>query len=330
MNIIVGFGIAGAALALQLRKRGMNVLVYDEPYENQASRVAAGLFNPVTGKLMQKTWNADTLFPYLHDFYREAEELTGEKFFFPKKICIPFLSIEEQNNWTVNDHDFVEEVYSGGKFGEFINDKLGGVILKNSGFVDTEKYLNAVRKLFDVKHEKFNYDNHKGETIIFCEGVKVKSNPFFKWVPINPLKGETLTIKTEKELPYIFNRGVYVVPVGDRTYRAGSTYLRDASEGPTEAGRKTLIENLNALLKIPCSISTQSWGIRPTTPDRRPLVGTHPEHENLLIFNGMGTKGISLAPWSSGILSDFLAEGLQIKNDLNISRFYALYSKFRD
>jgi hypothetical protein len=50
----------------------------------------------------------------------------------------------------------------------------------------------------------------------------------------------------------------------------------------------------------------------------------------VLIFNGMGTKGVSLAPWSSGILSGYLEDEHQIKNDINISRFYALYSKFRD
>ncbi|MEI9917238.1 MAG: FAD-dependent oxidoreductase [Bacteroidota bacterium] len=99
--IIVGFGLAGAALALQLRKRGRSVMIYDDPKEHQASRVAAGLFNPVTGKLMQKTWQADVLFPYLFDFYKEAEEITGERFFYPTPICIPFLSIEEQNDWTV-------------------------------------------------------------------------------------------------------------------------------------------------------------------------------------------------------------------------------------
>src|SRR5689334_13087073 len=103
--IIVGLGIAGATLALQLRKRNKSVVIFDEPFEHQASRVAAGLFNPITGKMMLRTWNADKLFPYLHKFYREAEHTTGEKFFYPTSICIPFVSVEEQNNWMIKSEE---------------------------------------------------------------------------------------------------------------------------------------------------------------------------------------------------------------------------------
>jgi glycine/D-amino acid oxidase-like deaminating enzyme len=326
--IIVGFGLAGAALALELRKRRRSVMIFDEPYEHQASRVAAGLFNPVTGKLMTKTWNADVLFPYLHDFYTDAEKVTGAKFFYPMPICIPFLSIEEQNNWMLKN-TAEGEVYSNSRYGDFINDKFGGIILKSSGYLDTLKYLEAVSKLFTIE-KNFDYNSHRSEVVIFCEGTRVSTNPYFDWVPVRQLKGETATIRLDKTPPCIFNRGVYVVPAGDNMWRAGATYSHDATEGVSETGKKELREKLDTLLTMPYTIYHHSWGIRPTTPDRRPILGSHPEHKNMVIFNGMGTKGVSLAPWSSGILSDYLLEGRQIKNDINISRFYALYSKFRD
>lgn len=327
--IIIGLGIAGAALALQLRRRGCKVVIFDEPYEHQASRVAAGLFNPITGKLMTKTWNADVLFPYLHDFYREAEKETGAKFFHPMPICIPFVSIEEQNDWMASS----EDVYTKSRYADFIKDDFGGVILRSSGYLDTVKYLESVATLFEVKHERFDYtsfNSYNAKAIIFCEGIKVKENPLFNWVPVRGLKGETVNIKLEKEPPVIFNRGVYIVPANDKTWKVGATYNHDLSEGTTEAGKLELSKKLDHLLAQPYTTSHHSWGIRPTSPDRRPIVGPHPEHKNVLIFNGMGTKGVSLAPWSSGILCDFLLSGLQIKNDINISRFYALYSKFRD
>ncbi|HEX6222999.1 MAG TPA: FAD-dependent oxidoreductase, partial [Chryseolinea sp.] len=71
--IIVGQGLAGSALALQLLKRGKKILVIDRVVPNTASRVAVGLFNPITGRHMIKTWMADKIFPYLHHFYRDAE-----------------------------------------------------------------------------------------------------------------------------------------------------------------------------------------------------------------------------------------------------------------
>jgi glycine oxidase len=322
--IIVGFGLAGAAMALQLRKRGRSVLIFDDPYEHQASRVAAGLFNPVTGKMMTRTWNAGELFPYLHDFYKEAEEITGGRFFYPMPICIPFLSIEEQNDWMSKG----EGVYITSRYGDLIDDRFGGLMPGPAGYLDTTKYLEAVGKLFRIE-KNFDY-SEKVKTVIFCEGIHVSNNPYFNWVPVKPLKGETLTVTLDKNPPVIFNRGVYVVPGGNNTWRVGATYSHDTTEGPTEGGRKELTQKLSSLLRIPYTITNHSWGIRPTTPDRRPIVGPHPEHKNVLILNGMGTKGVSLAPWSSGILSGYLEEGRQINYDINISRFYALYSKFRD
>jgi glycine oxidase len=336
--IIVGFGLAGAALALQLRKRGRTVVIFDTPHEHQASRVAAGLFNPITGKLMTRTWNAGKLFPYLHNFYREAEQLTNSQFFFPKPICIPFVSIEEQNNWMAkSDEEFIEEVYTTSRYGDFINDEFGGVILRSSGYVDTIKYLEATSKLFDIEKqfdynqlsigEDISYASIRARAIIFCEGIQVNKNPFFNWAPVRQLKGETLEIHLDKIPPHIFNRGVYVVPAGEN-FCVGATYSHDITPDISEAGKTELLQKLATLLTLPYTPTHHTWGIRPTTPDRRPMLGPHPEHKNVLIFNGMGTKGVSLAPWSSGILSDYLVDGLQIKNDINISRFYALYSKF--
>lgn len=334
--IIVGFGLAGAALALELRKRHQNVMIFDTPFPHQASRVAAGLFNPITGKVMSLTWNASKIFPRLHQFYQDAEQLTGKKFFFPKPICIPFLTAEEQNNWMVkgNMDQFIQEVYTGSRYNEFVKNNFGGVVLKSSGFVDTVKYLDAVRDLFlregSFREEEFNQSDIPAKAVIYCEGSGVLQNPLFNWLPIRPLKGETLEIELTQDPPVIFNRGVYVVPLGNSRFRVGATYSHDKTEGPTEAGRNELTGKLDALLTIPYTVTNHNWGIRPTTPDRKPILGRHPEHENVWIFNGLGTKGVSLAPWTSGMLSESLTEEFQIDEQVNITRFYALYSKFRD
>jgi glycine oxidase len=336
--IIVGFGLAGATLALDLKQRGQKVMIFDTPFQHQASRVAAGLFNPITGKVMSLTWNAHKIFPRLHEFYQQAEIITGERFFFPKPICIPFLTAEEQNNWMTKSgmDEFIQEVYTGSHYSEFVHDNFGGVILKSSGFIDTVKYLDAVRNLFlregSFHEEEFKHSIHDlpAKAVIYCEGTKVLKNPFFNWVPVTPLKGETLEVELTREMPFIFNRGAYVVPLGGSRFRVGATYSHDKTEGPTEAGKNEITRKLDALLTIPYTVTNHNWGIRPTTPDRKPILGQHPERKNVWIFNGMGTKGVSLAPWTSGMLCDALTKGFQIDDPVNITRFYALYSKFRD
>ncbi len=67
--IIVGQGLAGSLLAHSLRKAGKSVLIVDSFKPNSSSRVAAGLINPVTGRRMVKTWQADTL---LQNEYRAS------------------------------------------------------------------------------------------------------------------------------------------------------------------------------------------------------------------------------------------------------------------
>src|SRR5690606_14851299 len=67
--LLVGQGIAGTLLSYRLIKNGKRVHVIDQPEKNTCSRVAAGLFNPVTGRNLVKTWHADQIFPEIIPFY---------------------------------------------------------------------------------------------------------------------------------------------------------------------------------------------------------------------------------------------------------------------
>jgi glycine oxidase len=327
---------------------GKRVIVFDEPQNNHCSRVAAGLFNPITGMGIVKTWMAEELFSSLTDFYSRCETLLGHNFFFPQLLYRPFYSAEEQNNWmsksgenTVNR--FVDKIFTASTFGGQVNDEYGGILLKACGYLDVPSFLDAVKEFLfvkksfkeahfiptEIKHssEGIVYQKIRAKKVIFCSGAT--TNPFFDWLPIRKLKGETVAIKLSEDPPVIFNRGVYVVPLaGTKLYKAGATYeLKDLSYTNTVKGREELEEKLVGLLKKPFEIVGQEWGIRPTTVDRRPILGNHPEQENLIIFNGLGTKGVSLAPYFSGHLADWLTGKGEILPEVNIKRFKALYSK---
>jgi glycine oxidase len=148
--IIVGQGLAGSAVAMRSLLRGYKIIVFDEPGQNQSSLVAAGLFNPVTGKNMVKTWLADLIFPCLFNFYSEMERLTQASFFHPKPLYRPFVTVEEQNEWMSKSADegyrnYVSQVSSSRLLTHEINDPYGGVTLKQTGYLDTKVYLEAVR-----------------------------------------------------------------------------------------------------------------------------------------------------------------------------------------
>jgi glycine oxidase len=343
--LIVGQGLAGSCLALQLAKKNKSVFVLDEPEKNRASAVAAGLFNPITGKIMTKTWRADELFPFLNQFYREAEQFLQSKFYYPRPLYRPFISVEEQNEWMGKSSgssvsEFIESVFSSSAFSQHVNDSFGGLLLKSCGYLDTSAFIQSVRNwliqsgCFKVqkleedgigfKEDKVVYEDILAGKIVFCNGLGVADGKFFQSIPLRSLKGETILVQTDQMLERLYNRGVYVVPTStEGIYKVGATYnVKDQSESVTESGQRELMEKLGLLMKIPFQWVGHDWGKRPTTPDRRPILGPHPDHPNLVMFNGLGTKGVSLAPYYSNQLANWLVGNGEIEGIVAISRFY--------
>jgi glycine oxidase len=342
--LIVGQGLAGSAAAMQLCRRGYKILVLDDPSKNTSSIIAAGLFNPVTGRNMVKTWLADEIFPCLHEYYREAERLTKAIFYYPMPLYRPFATIEEQNEWMSRSVDktyqnYIAHISAFSAFNGKVNDPLGGVTLKQTGYLDTPKYLEAVRgylvslgafraQIFvedklDI-HENFvRYDQITAHKIIFCQGIQNLSNRWFNNLPVKSLKGEVLTVQCDWKKDVILNRGVYMVPgTSAHEWRVGATYnLKDTLPGITPSARHELTEKLDDLIHVPYTITGQQWGLRPTTPDRKPLIGAHPKYSSLIVFNGLGTKGVSLAPYFSEVLVRTMENKGTINKEADVTRY---------
>ncbi|MBA4053241.1 MAG: glycine oxidase [Marivirga sp.] len=343
--IIVGQGLAGSAVAIQLMMRQKKILVIDQPLRNTSSNIAAGLFNPITGKKMVKTWMADKLFPYLHTHYRTVEALTGQKFFNPMPLYRPFLSYEEQNEWMAKSaepqfQDYIEKVFTQSAFPGLL-DPFGGLLLKQCGYLDTRHYVESVRTMLRqqaivlmedaddsdllINDDGIQYRTFTADKIIFCNGTH--QNKWFHWLPLRPLKGEAIRIETAYPQELIINRGVYMVPANaPGEWRVGATYnFQDNEPLVTGKARVELSEKLKELVSFPFNIVGQEWGLRPTTPDRRPIMGKHPACSRVYVFNGMGTKGVSLAPFFSEILIRSIENEEPLNKEVDIERYKLLY-----
>ncbi|MCB0495125.1 MAG: FAD-binding oxidoreductase [Cyclobacteriaceae bacterium] len=341
--IIVGQGLAGSCLALQLARRGKSFLVYSDPKGKSASRVAGGLINPVTGRKMVLTWRANELFPYLHKFYREAEKTLNSKFFFEMPIYRPFVSIEEQNEWqgkSTEEHfaPFLKKIFSKEEAENIVEDPFGGLLLDKSGYLDTEAFLEGVQKWLlagghlveqkfaldsiNLNEEAVVYRSVKANRIIFCDGVKGSENPYFKEIKYRPVKGEVLKVEIKEQLNKIYNRGVFVMPRNGLN-TVGSNYdHNDLSWEPTEKGMEEIESKLKALLKVPYVVKEHKAGVRPSVADRRPVLGPSKLDERLVAFNGLGTKGVSLAPFFSEQLANWLCDGIEPDKEVRIERFF--------
>ena len=344
--IIVGQGLAGTCLAMALLRRSKTVRIIDADDAVTSSKVAAGLYNPITGRKMVKTWMADELFPYLVDFYKELEQLTGKKFLEDTPIYRPFLSLEEQNEWMGKSAPgafgkFICKVHQSSISGQ-VNDPYGGIALAQSGYLKLPVFLKAMQEYFEAKglleRAQFSFDQlhvhpdaveyaqTTARKIIFCDGSLWERNIFFRWLPFRPVKGEILEVKSDLAINYIVNRGVFCVPVGNNLFRVGSTYdNEDHSWDPTEKARSEIEHRLRGLINVSFKTIHQKAGIRPSSKDRRPYIGLHPQKSTLGVFNGLGTKGVSLAPYFGAHFAAYLEGSEELNEEVNINRYFSLY-----
>ena len=161
------------------------------------------------------------------------------------------------------------------------------------------------------------------DNFIYCQGYQIANNPLFGYIPMKPSHGDVLTIKAP-DLKYedILNRNMFVLPLGDDLYRVGSTYNWEMKKpDPTEEGKAELLERLEAFCSFDYEIVSHDAGIRPTVSDRRPLLGSHFAKSNLHLFNGLGTKGVLIAPYFSEHMCNYLVQGDELNPEVDIKRF---------
>jgi glycine/D-amino acid oxidase-like deaminating enzyme len=342
--IIVGHGLSGSILANELIDNRQRIVVYDTPATNISSMIAAGLFNPIRGRRFVKTWKADQLFPFLTEFYKNLERQHKSNWYFPISIFRPFLSAEEReiiiSEKNMEEIDaYVHYIHHNAFENAIIRNTYGGIFLRKTGYINIPDMISGIRKriidhgefieeLFeydkvDLINSEVRYNEYVAPKIIFCDGVGSIHNPYFSWLPFRPVKGEILMIKTERKLDFIFNRQLFILPVSDGLYKVGATYdWENINTLPSMEGKKSLEVKLNRYLKVKYSIIDHRAGIRPATKDRRPFIGLHPVHNEIGIFNGMRSKGVSLAPYFARMFVEYLIFGKELDKEVNIKRYY--------
>ena len=342
--IIVGQGLAGSTLAYFLVKQEKSVLIIDKNPLTSCSKIAAGIIHPVTGRRIVKTWKADELILFAKQFYSEAEKETGEKLFYDFPVVEIFSSVKNRNDWLSRSAEQGYENYFGdavdsGILKKYFHSESGGIEIKHSGFLDAGKYIAVMRNFLQTKcmiaTEEFSHDdikiedskvlwkNYEAEKIIFCEGNAAVNNPYIKNIPFLPAKGEILKIYSE-ELPEdkIFNQRMFIMPAGNHEFKVGSTYEWNFTDDkPTEKGRTIIESFLTNFMKVKYKIISHDAAIRPAVQDRRPIIGLHPSNTTVGIFNGLGTKGVMLAPFFANQFAKFLNHNSEIEAEVDIKRF---------
>jgi glycine oxidase len=341
--IIVGQGIAGSVLALTLIEAGYTVQVISKPQLSSSSKIAAGIWNPIVFKRLTKSWLADDLVPELLEFYKFCEKELNTTLIHHRHIIKAFSEDHEKHLWLkkagegnvfldkyLYENLPIDDHYCLSSYSKVL--QAGNLDVAH--FIETTKaYLQKKQcyceDIFDydklsINKNSLTYEDVVGEKIIFCDGHLITKNPFFNWIPMKPAKGEVLTIscKDLKLQQDIFNKGFFIMPLGDNLFKVGATYEWEVlNDLPTEKAKAELIKKINTVIAVPYQIISHDAGVRPSVIDRRPVVGAHPEHQNLFIFNGLGTKAVMLAPYFAKELVSNIKNNTPINLEVNPNRF---------
>lgn len=346
-SIIVGYGLAGFNISWQMSQHQKDFLIISDPNFKGASINAAGICNPTVLKRYTMAWNGIDFLNYAIPCYKNIESELNNQFFYPLPIHRIFYKEIEQNDWIVATQrdgltSFLKpklihktKTALKNKAGYGIVEKLGkleiNILLQR--FKETRSPNEFLNESFDsssliISKNCIEYKGILAKRIIFCEGFGLKQNPWFNYLPMVGSKGEYLIIKAPKlSKSQIIKGSVFISPMLEDLFWVGASFSRqDKTNTPTLEGKKWLVDKLNTLLNTPYEIVKHEATVRPTVIDRRPLLGAHPLYPNMFIFNGLGTRGVLMAPLLSKWLFESINEGKQIPDKVATNRFESYFS----
>jgi len=346
-HMIIGQGLAGSLLAWSLLQAGASVCIVSEQTDC-ASRVAAGLINPVTGQRFVLAALTPAMLVWCKSFYQDIETKLHIQVFHEQGMLRLYNSEKERLN---GEKRLIQDNYqpflSATDIPEHIATEHSGIKQHQTAWLDTNLLLDRLTEYFNEHPSaRFIQDQHfspndiiqtgdgvqwhsfTAKQIVFCEGYKLKDNPLFSWLPLQPAHGEIVTCKTSNPLASdIINKSKWLLPTDSHHCKIGATYEPSIQEPTLQASSKRdLLSFAQQLFKTEQNFNCMEHqaGVRPATKDKQPFIGFHPLYPNLLVFNGFGSRGSLMIPWYAHALSNTLVLNAPIPEEANISRFKSL------
>lgn len=128
---------------------------------------------------------------------------------------------------------------------------------------------------------------------------------------IRPIRGQMLLFKLQPGVlnTIVYRNGLYLIPRRDGHILVGSTLEDVGFDKSTDMlTRARLHAEAAELLPALASIQPiQHWaGLRPGSPDNIPIIGRHPDFDNVFVNTGHYRYGVTMAPASAELLVDLM------------------------
>lgn len=335
--IVVGAGLAGAVLTEALRARGLSTLVFDVPKPYSASNAAAGVVNPLSMRRTIPVWRAEQLLQKAEAFYMGMEAQSAVRLWHPLSLVRLFTSGQERVDWQQRRKDpasgrFMEDGPVPGIQLDRLNAQHGYGVVMGCAWLDVGQLLSLHRSIqartnawedrevvpgdVQVGHGLVQVHGATAKWLVWCTGA------FAGLAGMVPTRGDVLGFTDEQlQCSVMVHRGGFLLPIGSGRYRVGSTFAWDEVwSGTSESGRSELQRKLTGMLIDPPRGPFEfACGVRPATRDRRPLLGQVAPRQ--FVFNGLGARGVLLAPWCAEHLIDHMINGAPLDPEVEMHRF---------
>lgn len=346
---ILGAGLAGLSISVELSLAGIpHVLIDTGRIGGGASGTPAGLLNPASGqKARFPVFAPECIAAFDRLFQLVSMEVPCSEVILNRSILRPAMDESLSDNFqnSIQSGDWPSGWVSWvnqDQLGEFgVISGLGGMLVHKGYAVDFRKWTKAMSEftstkmaqifenaIYDIQKISDGYnvtcnDHHfQTQNIIDCTGASSMFKSRFKWAAV---KGQTRTIRMD--LPSKLNTAVSGYGYAVKSHSEiilGSTYEHHfENDAPTVDKDKMLLKKASMFskAKLGSELITERWaGVRVSTPDRLPAIGSLPEEPGFHYVFGFGSKGLYYSAWVASLLVDHIVNGNPIPAALHVSR----------
>lgn len=329
--VVIGSGTIGLAIALELQKRGLSVVVVGRNPQEAASQAAAGMIAPqaegLEGPLLELALASRALYPAWIDW---LERQSGcDAGYWPCGILAPTYDrsprgrAAETAPATWLERQALLQLQPG-----LGSDVCGGWWYAEDAQVDNRALWQALKGAasatgvtlkLGVEATGLQQQRHRAVAVRTAAGP-LRAQSFVvasgAWaaqllpLPVFPVKGQLLALRPPAPSPVqriLFGSEIYLVPRRDGRVIVGATVESVGWQpGNTPAGLEQVFSRARHLYPAlqDWPLEEVWWGYRPSTPDGEPILGRHGSCENLFVATGHSRHGILLAPITARIVAD--------------------------